>query len=281
MERLGKNEPCLYLMNHSSFIDLKIAATLIYPRPFNIVFTSDGFVGKELLMRAFGCIPTQKFVPDYTLVRDMLYALRKLRSSVLLYPEASYSFDGRATPLPASLGKCIKLLGVPVVMIRTYGAFAHDPLYNGLRLRDVNVSAELEYMLSPGEIEAYTDEELNAVLARRFDFDNFRWQEENKIRVDEPFRAEGLERVLYKCPHCLTEGKMKGSGTSIVCGGCGKHYELDEYGYLRRRTVKRNLRISRLVRVGARMCEKRAAKRRIQARYSGQDHDAGQYRLRL
>ena len=39
MERLGKKEPCLILMNHSSFIDLKIAATILYPRPFNIVCT--------------------------------------------------------------------------------------------------------------------------------------------------------------------------------------------------------------------------------------------------
>ena len=29
MERLGKNEPCLVLMNHSSFIDLKIAMHLL------------------------------------------------------------------------------------------------------------------------------------------------------------------------------------------------------------------------------------------------------------
>jgi hypothetical protein len=37
--------------------------------------------------------------------------LRKQDSSVLMLPEASYSFDGTATPLPESLGKCIKLLG--------------------------------------------------------------------------------------------------------------------------------------------------------------------------
>ena len=37
MEKLGKNEPALFLMNHSSFIDLKIASTVLYPRPFNIV----------------------------------------------------------------------------------------------------------------------------------------------------------------------------------------------------------------------------------------------------
>ena len=110
MERLGKGEPCLVLMNHSSFIDLKIAATILYPRPFNTVCTSDGFVGKDWLMRAIGCIPTKKFVTDMALVRDMLYAVRNLKSSVLLFPEASYSFDGTATPMPESLGKCIKLL---------------------------------------------------------------------------------------------------------------------------------------------------------------------------
>lgn len=33
MERLGKREPCLILMNHSSFIDLKIAATVFFPVP--------------------------------------------------------------------------------------------------------------------------------------------------------------------------------------------------------------------------------------------------------
>ena len=30
MERLGKKEPCLILMNHSSFIDLEIAVSVFY-----------------------------------------------------------------------------------------------------------------------------------------------------------------------------------------------------------------------------------------------------------
>ena len=111
MERLGKQEPALFLMNHSSFIDLKIAAALLRKRPFHIVCTSDGFVGKAWLMRLIGCIPTRKFVTDTGLVRDMMHALKKVKSSVLMFPEASYSFDGTATPLPESMGKCLKLLG--------------------------------------------------------------------------------------------------------------------------------------------------------------------------
>ena len=47
MEQIKSDEPCLVLMNHSCFLDLKIAEAVLYPRPFNIVCTSDGFVGKE------------------------------------------------------------------------------------------------------------------------------------------------------------------------------------------------------------------------------------------
>lgn len=232
MERLGADEPCLFLMNHSSFIDLKIASTILYPRPFNIVCTSDGFVGKAWLMRHLGCIPTQKFVSDLSLVRDMLYTVKELRSSILMYPEASYSFDGTATPLPESIGKCVKMLGVPLVMIRTYGAFARDPLYNGLQLRKVEVSADMEYLLSPQEIAVASPAEINSLLAERFSFDNFRDQQERNIRITEPFRADGLNRVLYKCPHCGKEGAMTGKGITLRCGSCGKPYLLTETGFL-------------------------------------------------
>ena len=233
MERLADDEPALFLMNHSSFIDLKIASTILYPRPFNIVCTSDGFVSNNRLMRSFGCIPTRKFITDTTLVRDMLYAVNELHDSVLMYPEASYTFDGTATPLPESMGKLLKLLKVPMIMISTDGAFLRDPLYNMLQLRKVKVSAEMRYVLSPEDIAVKTVSELNSILKELFTFDNFRSQQKQDIHVDEPFRADGLNRVLYKCPACGTEGMMEGSGISLICGCCGKRWELTETGYLK------------------------------------------------
>ena len=233
MDRLGKDTPALFLMNHSSFIDLKIASVILYPRPFNIICTSDGFVGKNLLMRNLGCIPAKKFIFDTTLVRDMVYAVRELHDSILLYPEASYSFDGTATPLPDSLGKLLKLLKIPVVMIKTNGAFLRDPLYNMLQLRDVKVSADMSYILSPEEISEKSVSELNDILRSLFSFDYFREQKEQGIRVREAFRADGLNRVLYKCPNCLSEGKMEGKGTTLRCTACGKSWELTETGYLK------------------------------------------------
>ncbi len=233
MERLSKKEPCLILMNHSSFIDLKIASALLFPRRYNIVMTSDGFVGKNLLMRLVGCIPTQKFISDSLLVRDIFHCVKKNGCSVLMYPEASYSFDGTATPLPESLGKLVKKLGVAVVMIKTEGAFAYDPLYNNLQRRKVKISANMEYLISPEEINAKSFEEINDILKAEFQFDNFRWQQENSVKITENFRADCLNRVLYKCPNCLTEGETVGEGITLTCKSCGKVYALTEDGFMR------------------------------------------------
>ena len=233
MEELGEG-PYLLLMNHSSFIDLEIVNRIFWPRPYCIVCTSDGFVGKEGLMRAIGYIPTNKFVTDVTLMSDMSCALHEKGCSVLLYPEASYSFDGTATPLPRKLGVMLKRLDVPVVSIHTEGAFSRDPLYNCLQKRQVPVRAVVRGLLTRQELHEKSVGELDALLDSIFSFDNFAWQRDKGVRIAEPFRADGLERILYKCPHCLSEGKTLGKGARLRCESCGAEYELDELGQLQR-----------------------------------------------
>ncbi len=231
MKEMGKG-PWLVVMNHSSFIDLEIAHKVL-PKAFCIVCTSDGFVGKEWLMRSIGCIPTQKFVTDPMLISDMRYALNQLKTSVLLYPEASYSFDGTATPLPRRMGVLLKRLNVPVVSITTHGAFARDPLYNCLQKRKVRVTAEVRGLLTPEEIKEKSVQELDDILDEAFSFDNFAWQRDNGIEITEPFRADGLNRILYKCAACGTEGKMEGKGIHLTCHACKKQYELTTLGQLK------------------------------------------------
>lgn len=232
MEKLGKDEPCLILMNHSCFTDLQIVGTLFADRQYHIVCTNDGLVGKAGLMRKVGCIPTCKFITDINLVKDMKYAFEELKSSVVMYPEASYSFDGTETPLPKSLAKCLKLMNVPVVMIKTEGAFLRDPLYNNLQKRDVNIKATVKYLLSPEDIRQKSNDELNEILSAEFKYDHFKAQHEKNVLIKEPFRADGLHRVLYKCPNCKSEGHMLGKGIHVTCAGCSKEWTLEENGTL-------------------------------------------------
>ena len=238
MELLDKDEPCLVLMNHTCFHDMEVAYQILYPRPLNIVASNDGFIGffglMEWLMRVIGCIPTQKFVSDVRLVKDMDYCFKTLKSSVLMYPEAAYSFDGTATTLPAKMGILLKKHDVPVVMIQTFGAFGRNPLYNELQIRrHVPITAKATLLYTREEIREKSVRELSEGVQAAFGFDNFRWQKEQGLKIDQPFRADGLHRILYKCAHCGAEGTMEGRGTGITCSHCGKHYELTELGELK------------------------------------------------
>ena len=229
MKGIGDKQPALYLMNHSCFTDLMIASHVI-KMPYNIIATTDAFVGKDFLMRRIGCIPTQKFQPDIKLIKDISYSLSKLKTSVLMYPEAGYSFDGTTTTLPESLGKMIKMFDYPVVMILSHGAFLHDPLYNGLRLRNCKISADKYTLFTPEEIKTLSVDQINDRIREAFSFDNLKEQFETGTKISEDFRAEGLSRVLYKCPVCGKEGRMNASGISIRCEECGSTWELTNLG---------------------------------------------------
>ena len=236
-EKIGKDEPCLILMNHTCFQDMEVAHRILFPRAFHIVASNDGFLGlfglMEWVMRQIGCIPTQKFVSDLRLVQDMEYCFKTLKTSVLMYPEASYSFDGTATTLPAKMGILLKKHGVPVIMIETFGAFGRNPLYNELKIRKhVPITARATVLYTKEEIKEKSVRELTAGVEKAFAFDHFRWQKEQNLNIDQPFRADGLHRILYKCVNCGAEGNMEGRGTHITCGHCGKSYELTTLGQL-------------------------------------------------
>ncbi len=238
MEKIPKDQPCLILMNHSCFQDMEIAHHLLFPRPFNIVCTNDGFIGfgglMAWLMRSIGGIPTQKFVSDLRLVQDMDYCFKTLKSSVLMYPEASYSFDGTATDLPRKMGVLLKKYDVPVIMIETKGAFSRNPLYNELKVRrHVPITARMRVLYTREEIKEKTVRELSEGVEAAFRFDHFRWQKEQGLEIGQPFRADGLHRILYKCIHCGEEGQMEGRGTTITCKHCGKRWELTTLGELK------------------------------------------------
>ena len=233
-----KDQPCLILMNHTCFADMPIAYQLLYPRPFNIVCSNDGFIGYWGLMgwamRRIGCFATQKFVTDLRLIQDMEYCFKKLKTSVLMYPEAGYSFDGTATTLPRKFGVLLKKFDVPVIMIETSELYLRNPLYNELQIRkDANAKARAYLLFSQEDVRTKSVKELSDGVDAAFGFDHFKWQKERGLEIHDDFRADGLDRILYKCAHCGAEGEMEGKGTLLTCKHCGKQYELTPLGELK------------------------------------------------
>jgi len=87
-------------------------------------------------------------------------------------------------------------------------------------------------ILTPEQIRDMSVDEINAVLKEKLWYDEYRYQKDNGILITEPFRAEGLHKVLYQCPACGVEHEMDSEGTQIYCKTCGKRWNLNEDGTL-------------------------------------------------
>lgn len=227
----GIKPPYLLLCNHNAFQDFKVATMAMFPHRANYVVAIDGFIGREGLLRNVGCICKRKFTNDVTLIRQ-LKRVADNGDIAVVYPEARYSLCGTTAVLPESLGKMCKLLGVPVVTLICHGHHVNSPFWNLHERKVKPTEAEMKLLYSAEELKSAKAEEINERLVEAFQYDDFRWQKERRIRTPYKKRAEGLHKVLYQCPACGTEYKMSAEGSKLRCGHCGKSWTMTELGEL-------------------------------------------------
>ena len=228
----GFKRPYLLLSNHQYFVDFYLNAIATYPNPVNNIATIDGYYRRPFIMEWLGCLCKRKFTTDISLVRSIKYCFEELKSVVSLYPEARYTPIGTTAILPDSLGKMIKMCGVPVAVLIHHGNYLHTPFWDHDHARKVKLHSTLTGLLTAEDVKQLSADEINEKIREAFYYNEYEWQKKNNIRITEPFRAQGLHKVLYQCPHCLTESRMNSKGTEVFCEACGKRWEMDELGEL-------------------------------------------------
>ena len=234
VEKIGMDTlkpPYILLSNHMSFVDFELVSVGTYPEKVNNVVNIDGYYLRPWLMEWIGAICTRKFTNDMHLLKSIRKVLE--RGDILcMYPEARYSPCGITSYLPDSLGMLIRRRKVPVVVALHRGNYLHSPFWNPRKKRKVPLHTTLTQVLTAEEAASLPVEEINARIRKAFEYDDYRYQKENGIRITEPFRAEGMHKILYHCPHCKTESKMASKGSEIFCEECGKRWNLNEDGTL-------------------------------------------------
>ncbi len=227
----GLKPPYILLSNHMYFVDFQLSAMATYPHRVNNVATVDGYYRRPWLMELLGCICKRKFTNDLHLVKSIRKVLS--RGDVLcMYPEARYSPVGTTAILPDSLGKLIKMNKVPVVVLLHHGNYLHTPFWNYRKPRKVPLYTTMTKILSKEDVESMTADQINAAVRKAMEYDEYTWQKEKGIVINEPFRAEGLHKVLYQCPKCKAEHKMDSKGSELFCRECGRHWQMNEDGTL-------------------------------------------------
>lgn len=226
----GLKPPYLLLCTHMAFMDFKVTTAAIFPHRANYVVAIDGFIGREWLLRNAGGICKRKFTHDLTMIKQIKRVLDN-GDILALYPEARYSLIGTTAVLPDSLGKIVRLLGVPVAVLNMHGNYLNSPCWN-LQKRKVPLTADFTKLLTAEEAKSLPVSEINSRIRDAFVYDEYHWQKENKIRITHPDNARGLHKVLYQCPNCKTEYQMDSAGNKIWCRHCHKEWVLSPVGEL-------------------------------------------------
>ena len=227
----GLKPPYIILSNHMHFIDFEILAMATFPHRVNNVVNIDGYYRRPWLLELIGAIATRKFTTDMHLVKSIRRVLE--RGDILcMYPEARYAPCGINSYIPDSVGMLVKRNKVPLVTVLHRGNYLHAPFWNVRNKRKAKHHMTMTQLLTVEDIERMSVEEINAAIREALTYDDYKYQKDNGILITEPYRAEGLHKVLYQCPHCMTESKMASKAAEIFCEECGKRWTLNEDGTL-------------------------------------------------
>ena len=231
----GIEPPYILICNHNAFYDFYVMSSIQYPHKGVYPAAVDDYIGREYFLRKFGGVPKRKYTADVGLLRTCRKAIQD--GLVFgIYAEARYSLCGVTEVIPDAIGQLCKHMKVPVVTLTCRCHHIYDPFWGDhsivRKLQVRPVEAELTLAFTPEQLKEASVDEVNEKIRSLIYNDDFRWQFDRKVRVSYPKRAEGLNKVLYQCPHCMTEYKMRSKGDKIYCENCGKSWTLTEYGQL-------------------------------------------------
>ena len=228
----GLKPPYLVISTHQGFSDYYIAPLALFPHRANYVSDMEGFAAfGEWLYRAIGCIGKRRYVSDILVVKNIKYALLK-GQSVVVFPESRHSNVGTTAYIPPNMGKLVKKMRVPLVILSAHGSYLANPFWDEEHTRKTPMEARLEGVYTVEEIELLSEQEIQTTIEEKLQYDEYRWQQERQIHITEKKRAEGLHKTLYQCHACETMYEMQSQGTQLFCEKCGAYWELTTLGWL-------------------------------------------------
>lgn len=222
-----KGGPALVVSNHISNLDFLFAGLALYPNIVTFVgshhFTTNKIT--NFFIRVSKAIPKRMFCADVSTIISILRA-KDAGQIIVIYPEGRLTCSGHSVQITEGTAELIKKLGVDVYYLHQDGAYKSVPKWGGLKFRPGKVIVRGGKLFDKENIKDLTIDEIKASLAEALKHD------EDKLLTDVRYKskapAKGLDGILYKCPVCNDEFRMKSEGDRLWCEGCGTQWTLDE-----------------------------------------------------
>ena len=181
----------------------------------------------RILSKAMNCISMKQISNDPEPLKEMLTILNQ-KGSLFLLPEGRFSYDGSCNPVRHSIAKLLKTAGVDVIICNSYGAYLQNPFYAETPRKG---KQEYHYRLlfSAEDLKGISVDEIYDKLMDKLRYNDYEWNRTaGNSYLSGNRNAEGLENLLYYCPKCGSEFKLKGCGNDFVCTECGNGIHLND-----------------------------------------------------
>jgi len=225
--------PYILISTHASMLDFYMALCITFPHKPYWISTVEEFIPRFFIFRRIGVLAKRKFTNDPKAALKYLEVLKK-KKILIIYPEARYSFTGEDERIDKSIGRFAKKANVPVVMIKGHGHYLWCPQWSDRKVRKISpIQSDVYTIVDRNELEHLSAEDIQERIEDNYDMSEEHWMEENNILNKYENRAVGLEKILYKCPHCGKEFEMSSETHFIKCNHCGVTYDYLENGQLK------------------------------------------------
>lgn len=228
----GKKGPFVVIANHEAALDfVNLIGVTHVPMTFVISNSIYSTLPIKKFVERMGVIPKQQF---QTSIRDIKRMKEVIDEGgiLVIYPAGLMCEDGRSTPLPAATYQFLKWIRADIYVARTSGTYFTMPKWTS-GMRAGRTYLDIYRLFSREEIEAVDDEAVRRATEGALSFDAYREQEELLVKYRKNSCIEGLENVLYQCPHCGEEFTVRVHDRSTLrCDACGFAHTSDAYGFL-------------------------------------------------
>ena len=231
-ELRGKNGPIVIIANHQAAFDFVNVYSATSKR-ISMVASNSFYQTLPIkgLMPRVGVVPKQQF---QTMPSDMRAMRRVVDGGGILciYPAGLMCEDGLSTPIPEATWKFLQWLGADVYVARSTGTYFCTPKWSKIKRRGRSY-IDIYKLFDKEELSSLDELSIRDRALAALDFDAYRENDELKIEYKNGDNIEGIENVLYVCPHCGSEYTMKVRNVNeIYCTECGFAERSDRCGML-------------------------------------------------
>ena len=225
-----KDQPTVLLAGHSSRLEFIYAIYGLGRKDVNVICGFQNILkrGVYYLMLKLGVISKYLYQPDLVCVKNMLRVLKR-NGTLGLFPEGIQSTSGSTHPINPATAQFIKKCKANVVVCTSKGAYLATNRYSSDRKKGY-IGVNYSLLFTPQMLDELTEEQIYNMILQKISYNDFEFNKTARHKyIGKKPNAFGINKILFKCPDCKDEHKLRVENDDVVCDGCGFRVKINEY----------------------------------------------------